>query len=161
MLQAVEVHGAVGAGDSEKERPGQGGGSAFGVDHVGLGLKQDLLAALDLGQDRQKVAHRAARHEQAGLLAEDRCSGLFQLSRGRVGIESVIAERRGAHARVHGLGRARDRVAAQVDGSRCSVVSSQIVSHRDPNSSPPCSDAATAFLRLRPRSLSTRRSNLR
>ena len=60
---------------------------------MGIRFRRDLFAALRLRQRRQQIGHGAARHEQAGLLADRRgCDGLEFLRCG-VTVQPVIAER--------------------------------------------------------------------
>ena len=74
-----------------------------------------LLAALQVRQLGDDVAHRAAGDEQASLLAQEVGGTLLEGVDGRVVTEHVVAHLGGGHRAPHRLGRLRDGVAAQVD----------------------------------------------
>ena len=76
-----------------------------------------LLAAPEVGELRDEVAHRAAGDEQPGLLAEELGGAFLEGDDGRVVAEDVVADLGLGHGVAHGVGGPRDRVAAQVDGS--------------------------------------------
>ena len=84
-------------------------------DEVVLATGDGLLAALEVGELRDEVAHRARRDEQAGLLAQQlRAAGLQRIDR-RVVAEDVVADLGLGHRPTH-LGRwLGDCVAAQID----------------------------------------------
>ena len=81
------------------DRPDRGAaddGMATGLvdDDVGLGLGDDLAAARHVGHVRHEVAHRAAGHEEAGLLAGELGGALLQRVDGGVLSEDVVARPR-------------------------------------------------------------------
>ena len=86
-------------------------------DEVMLRAGDHLLAAAEVGHHRREVAHRAARDEQAGLLAEQLRGALLEGDDGRVVAEDVVADLGLGHRPAHGVGGPRDGVAAEVDGS--------------------------------------------
>ena len=113
----VRIHRAV-----EARRDGSGGRpdhhrvtARLIEDGVRLGLGDDLAAARHVGHQAHQVAHRAAGHEEAGLLAGQLGGPFLQGDDRRVVAEDVVAELGLRHRPSH-LGRGlRDRVGAQVD----------------------------------------------
>ena len=88
------------------------------VDHeVMLRSGDHLLAAPEVGHHRREIAHRAARDEQPGLLAEQLRGTLLEGGDGRVVAEHVVADLGLGHRLAHGVGGPRDRVTSEVDGS--------------------------------------------
>ena len=84
-------------------------------DRVGHLAGDGLVAAGKVGHQRDEVAHGAARHEQAGLLAQERGgAGLELVDRGVVA-EDVVADPGRGHRAAHGLGGVRDGVGAEID----------------------------------------------
>ena len=90
---------------------------ATGFPTVGVGIfaHQIFIAAATVGQQGAEVALRAAGHEQRRLEPETLCQRGLQRVHGRVVAEDVIANRSGEHGGLHGGGRARDGIAAQVN----------------------------------------------
>ncbi len=86
------------------------------VDHeVMLTAGDHLLATRQVGHHRHQVAHRAGRHEQPGLLAEQLGGALLEGDDGRVVAEDVVADFGRRHGSAHRVGGSRDGVAAEVD----------------------------------------------
>ncbi len=86
------------------------------VDHeVVLATRDDLLAARQVGHHRHEVAHRAGRHEQAGVLAEQVCGPLLEGDDGGVVAEDIVADLGRRHRPPHGVGGSRNGVAPKVD----------------------------------------------
>lgn len=79
------------------------------LEDVALVAKDDFVARLRVGEDRDEVRHGAAGHEQGCFLAHRGCSALFQQVHRRVVAENVIAHRRRRHQRAHSVGRTRLR----------------------------------------------------
>ena len=77
-------------------------------------LAEDLLAGLGEDLDADLVAHRARRHEERRLAAEERGYALLQAVDGRVVAEHVVADLGLRHRAPHVGARARDGVAAEV-----------------------------------------------
>ena len=115
----VEIEFAVvGVGDRGEHDASQRRRAA-GLVEIGVRLRSDdrLGAARAMRQHRGQVAHRAARHEQRGLLAHHRRGHLLEPIDGRVFAVNVVTEF-GARDRLAHLGRRqRHRVAAQIDQS--------------------------------------------
>ena len=112
-----EVHGAVrpvlegaDAGADDHRMPG-----GLVDDEVVLATGDGLLAAREVSHLGDEVAHRAARHEQAGFLAEELRGPFLEGVDGRVVTEHVISDLGLGHRAAHGRRRVRDGVAAQVD----------------------------------------------
>ena len=81
-------------------------------DQVVLGAGDDLLAAAEVGHHGREIAHRPARDEEAGLLAEELRGALLEGDDGRVVSEDIVADLGLGHRSAHGVGRARNGVAA-------------------------------------------------
>ena len=89
-----QVHRAVGpvleGADARADDHGMTGGLVD--DEVVLAAGDRLLTAREVGHLGDEVAHRAAGHEQAGLLAEQLGRALLEGVDGRVVTEHVVAE---------------------------------------------------------------------
>ena len=113
----VEVHRAVGA---RRHAPDAGPGDdgvtgGFVEDDVGFGLRDDLAAPRHVGHVRHEIAHRAAGHEEAGLLAGQLRGALLEGVDGGVVAEDVVAHHRLGHGPTHLWGGSRDGVRTEVD----------------------------------------------
>ena len=86
-------------------------------DEVMLRAGDDLLATAEMGHHRREIAHRPARDEEAGLLAEELRGAFLEGDDGRVVAEDVVAEFGLGHRPAHGVGGPRNGVAAEVDRS--------------------------------------------
>ncbi|MEY9704163.1 hypothetical protein ABIE71_006906 [Bradyrhizobium diazoefficiens] len=73
----------------------------LGVEQVRTSVGEYLCAALGMGEHRQEIAHRAARHEQGSFLAGQRGAARFERADGRVALAAVVAERGPLHALQH------------------------------------------------------------
>ena len=84
-------------------------------DRVGARVRDDLTAPRDMRDEAHEVAHRAAGHEQARLLAQEVGSASFQLLDGRVVLEHIVPDARGHHRLAHRGRWLGDRVRPEVD----------------------------------------------
>ena len=89
--------------------------AASSSDDVRRRLGDDLAAPRHVRHLAHQVAHRAAGHEQAGLLAEQLGGALLERDDGRVVPEHVVADLGIGHGAAHLGGGVRDGVGAQVD----------------------------------------------
>ena len=112
-----EVHRAVGPvlerPDARADDHGMTG--RLVDDEMVLAAGDRLLTAREVGHLGDEVAHRAARHEQAGLLAEQLGGAFLEGVDRRVVTEDVVADLGLGHRPAHGGRRVGDGVAAQVD----------------------------------------------
>src|SRR5262249_39124437 len=84
---------------------------------VAVDVADEFVAGLRPGTDAGLVGHGAGRHEQGGLLAEQRGDPLLQAVYGRVLAEGVRADLRGGPGRPAAR-RPGEGVAAQLDQFR-------------------------------------------
>ena len=75
----------------------------------------DLVAGPRVRAQRDLVRHRAGRHEQRGLGAEQRGDALLEPAHRRILAVDVVADLGVGHRPPHRGGRAGDGVAAQID----------------------------------------------
>ena len=119
VLELVQVEGAVGVlahlPDRGPDDDGMAGLLVF--DDVGAGPGDRLLAAAQVAQLRDEVAHRAAGDEEGRLLAEQLGRPLLEGVDGGVVAEDVVAELGLVHGLAHGRRGVGDGVAAEVDHS--------------------------------------------
>ncbi len=116
-LDLGRVQGPVGTlAQGADRRPHDDGVAARLVqDRVGHLAGDGLVATGKVRHQRDQVAHRAARHEQAGLLAQERGgTGLELVDRGVV-TEDVVADPGSGHRAAHGVGGVGDGVGAEID----------------------------------------------
>ena len=84
-------------------------------DEVMLAAGDRLLAAAQVGELRDDVAHRPGGDEQPGLLAEKLGRPFLEGVDRRIVAEDVVADLGLRHRPAHRRRRVRDRVATQVD----------------------------------------------
>ena len=104
LIDLGGVHGAVGPvlerADARPDDHGMTGGLVD--DEMVLAAGDRLLTAREVGHLGDEVAHRAARDEEAGLLAEQLGGALLEGVDRRVVTEDVVTELRVGHRPAHG-----------------------------------------------------------
>ena len=84
-------------------------------DDVALRACDHLAAARDMGHEGDEVAHRARRHEEAGLLAEQLGRAFLERVDRRVLAKDVVSELGHRHRPAHLVGGLGDGIGAQID----------------------------------------------
>ena len=123
-LDLVKVQRAVGpvveAADARPDDDRVAGRLVAG--QVVVLARDRLLAAAEMGELGDDIAHRPRGHEQPGLLAEQLGGARLERNDRRVVAEHVVADFGLGHRAAHGRTGLRDGVAAEVDhGHECRV----------------------------------------
>ena len=92
--------------------------AAFAGDDVRGLVREDLVAGPAMHQRRGDVAHRARRHEDRGLLAEQLGDALAQRIDGRIVADLLVADLGPRHRLAHRQASAGLRVRQQIDADR-------------------------------------------
>jgi FHS family L-fucose permease-like MFS transporter len=94
-----------------------GRGAQLGTEHMGLGRRQEPVAALEVQHHGDAVGHAAGGGPQAGLLAQEFGHPVFQPDHGRIPVEHVVADLGLGHGLAHGGVGTGDGVGAEVEGA--------------------------------------------
>jgi len=113
---AVPVAQEKSAPEHLRYRPG------LNLHNVAVPIEKDRVPEACVHGDRDLVPHATTRDEKRRLLPEKRRRFLLEEANRWVLAEHVIAHLRLRHGAAHGGGRAGDRVAPQIDVSRCQIV---------------------------------------
>ena len=142
LFHRVGVEEPARAGDRELHAGERGAGAALVEDDVRALADDHLVAGARVQRDGELVAHRAGRHEERRLLADERGDLLLERANARVLAEDVVADLGARHDLAHGGSRARDGVGAEIDhdggeankaGARPSTSASPFSAGRDPS----------------------------
>ncbi len=100
-----ELHAGIGAA-----------GAGFVPDHVGFVAEHDIVARPRQDLQRDLVGHRAARHEDRGLLAEQIRDPFLQQVHRRIFAVLIVADLGFGNRAPHAGGWFRDGVGTKIDG---------------------------------------------
>ena len=118
-LERIKIDVAVGVGPGPHGQPGEGAvGTELGPGDMGGGLAEDLLPRTYQRPDGEEVGQRPGDGEQRSLEAEEVGDPFLQRPDGRVLAVHVVTDLSPAHGGAHGLSRASDGVASQIDHGR-------------------------------------------
>jgi hypothetical protein len=84
---------------------------------MGLGGRQEPVAALEVQHHRDAVGHAAGGGPEGGILAQEFSHPVFQPDHGRIPVEHVVADLGLGHGLAHGGVGTGNGVGAEVEGA--------------------------------------------